>query len=255
MKHLKYFPIFENKTHDLSLPKTQYELDELKRLPGFRNLENLRGYRRTGCDLVIMRNGGVEIVSPVNYNFKVSPTGNFYYGGLKVGPKYTTIDTWDKLFDYAYLYFLGTGRNIATSTTLEKFVFYGEVSNHTFDRIKNEDEFLNILELVKKYSGGVVDKIIIDNFYKSKDIEQFISIISSDKFNYIVKDTANQNKIIEILKLIRAKDPVKYSKAMDKLKDIPFINDAISDLYNQDRSIIKGGSIIRRLGLDLEEGY
>lgn len=252
MKHLKYFPIFENKTHDLPLPKTQYELDELKRLPGFRNLETLRGYRRTGCDLVLMRNGGVEILSPVNYNFKVSPTGNFYYGGLKVGPKYTTIDTWDKLFDYAYLYFLGTGRNIATSTTLEKFVFRGEVTNHTIDRIKNEEEYLNILELTKKYSGDIVDKIIINNFYKSKDVEQFIRIISSDKFNYIAKDVAGQNKIIEILKLIRAKDAVKYSEIMNVLKDVPFIKDAISDLYNQDRSTIKGGSMLGKFGFSDE---
>jgi len=74
MRHLKYFSLFESKTHSLTLPKTQNELDKLKELPGFKRLEKIKGYRRTGCDLFLMRNGGVEIISPVNYNFKVSPT-------------------------------------------------------------------------------------------------------------------------------------------------------------------------------------
>lgn len=161
MKYLKYFSLFESKTHSLTLPKTQNELDKLKELPGFKRLEKIKGYRRTGCDLVLMRNGGVEIISPVNYNFKVSPTGNFYYGGLQVGPKYdTNLDTWDKLFDYVYLYFLGTGLGVAQSDDLEKFVFHGGISTNMYSRIKNSDMYSDILELSRKYVGKAADEAI-----------------------------------------------------------------------------------------------
>jgi hypothetical protein len=161
MRHLKYFSLFESKTHSLTLPKTQNELDKLKELPGFKRLEKIKGYRRTGCDLFLMRNGGVEIISPVNYNFKVSPTGNFYYGGLQVGPKYdTNLDTWDKLFDYVYLYFLGTGLRVAQSDALENFVFHGVITTTMYSKIKNSDMYSDILELSRKYVGKAADEAI-----------------------------------------------------------------------------------------------
>ena len=161
MKHLKYFSLFESKTHNLPLPKSQSELDALEKSPGFERLKTLEGYRRTGCELVIMRNGGVEILSPLNYNFKVSPTGNFYYGGLQVGPKHgTNLDTWDKLFDYVYLYFLGTGLNIATSDSLENFVFHGVINYSLYSRIKDNKHFESILEMARKYVGASADEAI-----------------------------------------------------------------------------------------------
>jgi hypothetical protein len=98
MKHLKNFQLFESKSHNLPLPKDQAELDVLRESPGFQKLKNFK----EGCKLVITRNGGLEIISPKNYNsgnlnnFRVSPVGSFYYGGLKVGPKHATdLDTWD----------------------------------------------------------------------------------------------------------------------------------------------------------------
>ena len=163
MKHLKYFSLFESKTHNLPLPKNQSELDSLEKSPGFQKLKTLspKGYRKTGCELVIMRNGGVEIISPVNYNFKVSPTGNFYYGGIQVGPRHgINLDTWDKLFDYVYLYFLGTGLNVSSSDSLENFVFNGVINSTIYSGIKHTEYFGSILEMARKYLGSSADEAI-----------------------------------------------------------------------------------------------
>jgi hypothetical protein len=162
MKHLKNFSLFESKNHKLPLPKDQAELDVLSESPGFQKLRNLKG-RNGGCQLVITRNGGVEIISPVRYNFRVSPAGSFYYGGLKVGPKHgTELDTWDKLFDYAYLYFLGTGLNVATTDALENFVFHGVISPTLYSRIKENEYYPSILDMSRKYVGGSADESVAD---------------------------------------------------------------------------------------------
>jgi hypothetical protein len=173
MKHLKSFSLFESKTHSLVLPKNQSELDDLEKSPGFQRLKTLEGYRKTGCELVIMRNGGVEILSPLNYNFKVSPAGTFYYGGLKVGPKHdTNLDTWDKLFDYVYLYFLGTGLNIISTDLLENFVFHGVIKSSTYSRIRNSEYYESILDLARKYLGQSADEAINK---ASNELDTYIS--------------------------------------------------------------------------------
>jgi hypothetical protein len=173
MKHLKSFSLFESKTHSLVLPKNQSELDDLEKSPGFQRLKTLEGYRKTGCELVIMRNGGVEILSPLNYNFKVSPAGTFYYGGLKVGPKHdTNLDTWDKLFDYVYLYFLGTGLNIISTDLLENFVFHGVIKSSTYSRIRNSKYYESILDLARKYLGQSADEAINK---ASNELDTYIS--------------------------------------------------------------------------------
>jgi hypothetical protein len=158
MKYIKYFAIFESKTHALTLPKNESELEDLRRSPGFQILKNFTAGRH-GCGLKMTRNGGVEISSPVGYNFKVSPSGTFYYGGLKVGPKYdTNLDTWDKLFDYVYLYFLGTGLSIAPSAGLENFVFHGVINPSLYIRINDNIYYQSILDLARKYVGEAADR-------------------------------------------------------------------------------------------------
>ena len=158
MKHLKNFSLFESKSHKLPLPKNQSELEDLKKSSGFQILKNFTAGRH-GCGLRRTRNGGVEILSPVGYNFKVSPSGTFYYGGLKVGPKYdTNLDTWDKLFDYVYLYFLGTGLSIAPSAGLENFVFHGVINSSLYIRIKDNIYYQSILDLARKYVGEAADR-------------------------------------------------------------------------------------------------
>jgi len=170
MKHLKNFQLFESKSHKLPLPKDQAELDVLSESPGFQRLKNFN----EGCSLVITRNGGVEINIPKNYNprnlknFRVSSAGSFYYGGLKVGPKHATdLDTWDKLFDYAYIYLLGTGLGIAPTDTLENFVFHGVINTSLYSRIKNSEYYPSILEMSRKYVGEAADAAVVDADSKS----------------------------------------------------------------------------------------
>jgi hypothetical protein len=169
MRYIKNFALFESKTHNLPLPKSEAELDKLRASDGFQRLKNQKfdrwyifgGKKITEPELSIMRNGGVEIfLRP--YNFKVSPTGNFYYGGLKVGPRHdTNLDTWDKLFDYVYLYHLANGRKrIAPSGDLENFVFHGVMTNSLYNKIANTENIETILDLARKYSGDAADKAI-----------------------------------------------------------------------------------------------
>ena len=172
MKYIKSFSLFESKTHTLTLPKNQSELDTLEKSSGFNILKNFDAGRGRGCELVMTRNGGVEILSPVNYNFKVSPTGSFYYGGLKVGPKYTNLDTWDKLFDYVYLYFLGTGLSIISTDLLENFVFHGVIKSSTYSRIRNSKYYESILDLARKYLGQSADEAVDK---ASNELDTFIS--------------------------------------------------------------------------------
>ena len=412
MKHLKNFQLFESKSHKLPLPKNQVELDQLSQSPGFQQLKNFNG----GCRLIITRNGGVEILSPVDYNFRVSPAGSFYYGGLKVGPKHATdLDTWDKLFDYVYLYFLGTGLNIGTSDSLENFVFHGVINAALYNKIKNSPYYQSILEVARKYLGGVADEIIdkskaeastyiedptkvletpsykffdkifsfvpdfsesvvkikpenktpfdlfegmnldlpsplgsaitmsfpgsgrptnwltsvktmkgldknflkqitdqyersldqakafwyikranpldkvacdivlklfgecIDNYKEGKDIpkvgaremndeisgvfykwqgsgvdyiKSLVAIINNGKFNSVAEEISYSEKTIEILNSIKSEDPIKYSEIMRELRDVPFISDATKDLYNTSNDVIKGGSLLRRFGVE-----
>ena len=172
MKHLKSFSLFESKTHTLALPKNQSELDTLKESPGFDILRDFDSGRGKGCELVMTRNGGVEILSPVSYNFKVSPAGTFYYGALKVGPKYTNLDTWDKLFDYVYLYFLGTGLSIISTDLLENFVFHGVIKSSTYSRIRNSKYYESILDLARKYLGQSADEAVDK---ASNELDAYIS--------------------------------------------------------------------------------
>jgi len=167
MRYIKNFALFESKTHNLPLPKSEAELDKLRASDGFQRLKNQkmdRGYFKgkiiSEPELSIMRNGGVEIfLRP--YNFKVSPTGNFYYGRLKVGPSHdTNLDTWDKLFDYVYLYYLANGKRIAPSGDLENFVFHGVMTTSLYNKIANIEDIETILDLARKYSGDASDKAI-----------------------------------------------------------------------------------------------
>ena len=168
MRYIKNFALFESKTHNLPLPKSEAELDKLRASDGFQRLKNqkwrgwyiFRGKKITEPELSIMRNGGVEIfLRP--HNFKVSPTGNFYYGGLKVGPRHdTNLDTWDKLFDYVYLYHLANGKRIAPSGDLENFVFHGVMTTSLYNKIANIEDIETILDLARKYSGDAADKAI-----------------------------------------------------------------------------------------------
>jgi hypothetical protein len=185
MKYIKTFSLFENKTHSLVLPKDQSELNILRESTGFQILRNFTAGRH-GCGLKMTQNGGVEIYGPVNYNFRVSPKGTFYYGGLKVGPKYNTnLDTWDKLFDYVYIYFLGTGLNIVSTDMLENFVFHGVIKSSLYTRIKGSEYYESILSLSRKYNGNLADQSVVKAIEESdKYINDPLKILETPSYKF-----------------------------------------------------------------------
>lgn len=152
MRHLKYFSLFESRLHNLDLPKSKSDLDRFKSISGFKNIQSLR--TRRPWDLIRMRNGGLEIIGGP-YSFKVSPTGKFFYGSYEVGPKYDTtiIDSWDKLFDYAYIYLLSKTESIIDSGTLENFVFNATINSSAYNTLKDSNYYNTIFNLSKKYNG------------------------------------------------------------------------------------------------------
>lgn len=158
MNHLKTFALYESKTHNLKLPKNEAELAKLKQMPSFRNLQSLM--TRKVIDLNIIRGGSIRIDGPT-YDFKITNTGVFYYGGIQVGPQNAKLDTWDKVFDYVYIYYLANALSREVkSSEFEDFVFDGIIGHNTYGKIKNNKFYQNVLELSRKYNGDLADQAV-----------------------------------------------------------------------------------------------
>lgn len=158
MYYLKTFALFESKTHNLELPGNEAELAKLKQMPSFRNLQSL--IPRWESDLNIIRGGSIRINGPT-YDFKITKNGRFYYGGLQVGPQNAKLDTWDKVFDYVYIYYLANSLSSGVkSFEFEDFVFSGNIGRNTYGKIKDNKFYQNVLELSRKYNGDLADQAV-----------------------------------------------------------------------------------------------
>lgn len=170
MNHLKTFALFESKTHNLELPKNEDELGKLKRMPSFRNLQSL--IPRMVIGLNIIRGGSIRIDGP-SYDFKITKNGGFYYGGYQVGPQNAKLDTWDKVFDYVYIYYLANALSRGVkSSEFEDFVFRGIISSNTYNKIKGNKFYQNVLELSRKYNGDLADQAVAKAMV---ELDQYIS--------------------------------------------------------------------------------
>ena len=171
MNHLKTFALFESKTHNLELPKNEDELGKLKRMPSFRNLQSL--IPRMVIGINIIRGGSIRIDGP-SYDFKITKNGGFYYGGYQVGPQNAKLDTWDKVFDYVYIYYLANLNLLkgVKSSELEYFVFRGIISSNTYNKLKSNKFYQNVLELSRKYNGDLADQAVAKAMAES---DQYIS--------------------------------------------------------------------------------
>ena len=172
---MKYIKLFENFSPDkydkilesIELPVDQKGLDELEKMPSFKNIKDLLVRSRSNRnyninydrEIHIIRGGSIEINGP-SYNFKIGKNGGYYYGSYKVGPKWMVLDTWDKIFDYVYIYYLANTSSNAQSAELERFVFYGEISVGAYNKIKDREFYPKILELSRKYNGQAADEAI-----------------------------------------------------------------------------------------------
>jgi len=165
MRHLKYFALFESKTHDLVLPKNEEELEKLSKMPSFQNIKSLvirPSWTRNdskNLGMRIIRGGSIEIDGP-SYNFKITVGGVFYYGAYQVGPQNVKLDTWDKVFDYVYIYFVANTNTNVKSSELEDFVFRAIINDNTYSKIKGSEYYQKILELSRKYNGSLADEAI-----------------------------------------------------------------------------------------------
>ena len=103
-----------------------------------------------------------------------------------MGPKYdTNLDTWDKLFDYVYLYFLGTGLNLAPTDMLENFVFHGIIKSSLYTRIKGSEYYESILALTRKYNGNLADLAVSKAMEESdKYINDPLKVLETPSYKF-----------------------------------------------------------------------
>jgi hypothetical protein len=186
MKHVKSFRLFESKYHKLVLPKTEADLKELQKLDSYKRIASMGG------SLNILRNGTLEIGRASGYSFKVTVGGIFYYGSYPVGPQNVELDTWDKLFDYVYIYFLANNYlhlQGVKSQELENFVFNGSINVNTYNKIKGSRFYTSLLDLSRKYNGPAVDetisKVIVDTNKYITDLSKVLEIPAYKFFNSV----------------------------------------------------------------------
>jgi len=184
MKHIKTFALFESKTHNLELPANENELGKLKQMSSFRNLQSLLSRMVIGINII--RGGSIRIDGPT-YDFKITKNGSFYYGGYQVGPMNIKLDTWDKVFDYVYIYYLANLHLLkgVKSSELENFVFSGIISSNTYNKIKDNKFYQNVLELSRKYNGDLADQAVAKAMAESdKYINDPLKIIETPSYKF-----------------------------------------------------------------------
>jgi hypothetical protein len=184
MKHIKSFALFESKMHNLELPTNENELGKLKQMPSFRNLQSLLSRMVIGINII--RGGSIRIDGPT-YDFKITKNGSFYYGAYQVGPMNIKLDTWDKVFDYVYIYYLANLHLLkgVKSSELENFVFSGIISSNTYNKIKGNKFYQNVLKLSRKYNGDLADQAVAKAMVESdKYINDPLKIIETPSYKF-----------------------------------------------------------------------
>ena len=232
MKHIKTFALFESKTHNLELPANENELGKLKQMPSFINLQSL--ISRMGINII--RGGSIRIDGPT-YDFKITKNGSFYYGGYQVGPMNIKLDTWDKVFDYVYIYYLANvlSRGVKSSE-LENFVFSGIISSNTYNKIKDNKFYQNVLELSRKYNGDLADQAVAKAMAESdKYISDPMKVLETPSYKFF-------DSILGFSPSISANDPYELVVTLKNVTPLGIFNKG-EGLYLSDRiSIILEGS-------------
>ena len=233
MKHLKSFALFESKTHNLELPVNENELGKLKQMPSFINLQSL--ISRMGINII--RGGSIRIDGPT-YDFKITKNGSFYYGGYQVGPMNIKLDTWDKVFDYVYIYYLANLHLLkgVKSSELENLVFSGIISSNTYNKIKGDKFYQNVLKLSRKYNGDLADQAVAKAMAESdKYISDPMKVLETPSYKFF-------DSILGFSPSISANDPYELVITLKNVTPLGIFNKG-EGLYLSDRiSIILEGS-------------
>ena len=216
MNHLKTFALFESKTHNLELPKNEDELLKLQRMPSFRNLQSL--IPRMVIGLNIIRGGSIRIDGP-SYDFKITKNGVFYYGGYQVGPQNAKLDTWDKVFDYVYIYYLANALSRGVkSSEFEDFVFRGIISSNTYNKIKGNKFYQNVLELSRKYNGDLADQAVAKAMAElDKYISDPMKVLETPSYKFF-------DSILDFSPSISDNDPYKLLVTLKNVTPLGIFN-------------------------------
>lgn len=232
MNHLKTFALFESKTHNLELPRNEAELAKLKQMTSFRNLQSLR-HR---IDLNIIRGGSIRIDGP-SYNFKITKNGFFYYGAYQVGPQNAELDTWDKVFDYVYIYYLANALTRGVkSSEFEDFVFSGIINSNTYNKIKGNEFYQNVLELSRKYNGDLADQAVAEAIAESdKYISDPMKFLETPSYKFF-------DSILDFSPNISNNDPYELVVTLKNVTPLGIFNKGEGLYLTEEISIILEGS-------------
>lgn len=225
MRHIKTFSLFESKKHNLELPTNENELAKLEQMQSFKNLQSLL-VSRMRITMSIIRGGSIEISGP-SYNFKVTKNGGFYYGGYQVGPQNTKLDTWDKVFDYVYIYYLANAYGLSEgikSSELENFVFSAIINVNTYNKLKDNKFYQNVLELSRKYNGDLADQAISKVIGESdKYISDPLKVLETPSYKFF-------NGILGFSPKISDNDPYELEVTLNSVTPLGIFNKG-KDLY------------------------
>lgn len=152
--------------HNLPFPKTDIELSVLRNSKSFGRILSIHGNFRGQDRLQIIRGGGVKVCVYGKYCFRVTAGGRIYYGNVMISPRWTKIDSWDKIFDWLFIYTLSTSMGYFNSSSpIENFVFNGVLTHKLFLELKALEQNQNslyemILGLAKEYNGEKIEEVM-----------------------------------------------------------------------------------------------
>ena len=150
MKHLKTFSLFEgnksNYRHTLNLPKTQGELDVINNSPEMKDYIKIcessqLPFKDVHPGFTFNRSGALFLRSP-KYDFKITPSGTIYYGGVQIGPSSNySFNTIFEILDFLTIYNFSREYGISVNA-LDKFVFDGNYpGDKAFSNISKANTF------------------------------------------------------------------------------------------------------------------
>jgi len=188
MKWIKDYNLFESNIHNLPIPKTDSELEVLRNSKSFRRILSIRqilsmkgkiGKEEEKDRLTIGFPGEVFVCVQelLGYCFSVSKS-RIEWGRKEISPRWTKIDSWDKAFDWLFIYAFSHSRGIYTINSkpfntgdlfsfpsIENFVFNGVLTHNLFLVLKALEQnnnllYKTIIDLAKEYNGEKIEEVM-----------------------------------------------------------------------------------------------
>ena len=199
MKHLQIFSLFEGSLssyrYTFTLPKTQQEIDVINNSPEMANyieiakaLSRYPIYSKTFPGFSFNRNGALVLNTPVGYDFKITPNGTIYYGGIQIGPSSKhSFNSVTEMLDFLSIYNVGRAYGFRIND-LDKFIFDGTYPGDIiFNKLLKSSIMDEVIKIAKKYnSPDLIDSIIAK---KNTSIESYVRdaslILNTEIYKYL----------------------------------------------------------------------